>query len=80
MSDAQIAAHFAEALNAAARAERAGAKLVSMEITLTDDAALGEIRARVARQTRTLMFVEAELFSATGSRIAAASSVHKIAE
>lgn len=78
MSEAQIAAQFAEALCAAAVAERPGAQFVSMEMTLTDAAAPGEIRARVARQTRTLMFMEAELFAAGGARVGAASSVHKV--
>lgn len=78
MSEAQIAAQFADALSAAAKAANPAASLVSMELSLVAAPVAGEVRARVARQTRTLLFMEAELIDASGARLAAASSVHKI--
>lgn len=78
MSEAQIAAQFAEALSAAAKTANPAASLVSMELSLVGESPQGEIRTRIARQTRTLLFMEAELFDASGARTAAASSVHKI--
>ncbi|HVK80467.1 MAG TPA: hypothetical protein VM915_07625 [Verrucomicrobiae bacterium] len=78
MSEAQIAAQFAEALSAAAKAANPAASLVSMELSLVGESANGEVRTRIARQTRTLLFMEAELLDASGVRAAAASSIHKI--
>lgn len=80
MSDSAIAARLVDALNAAAKAAHPRAALVSMELSLIDAAGSGETRARIARQTRTLMFAEAEIVSTNGARVAAASSVHKIAD
>ena len=78
MSEASIAAQFAEALSAAAQAANPAASLVTMEMSMVGAPRPGGMRTRIARQTRTLVFVEAEFLDVNGARIAAASSVHKV--
>jgi hypothetical protein len=79
MTNAELAARLTEALEAAA-AREAGVKtaLVSVEITLAAPAAAGEVTTTLARKTRTLLFMSAELTSEAGVRIATAASVHKL--
>lgn len=79
MTDSDIASGLINALEAAADHE-AGAKtaLVSVTIDMLARAAAGAIETKLTRKTRTLVFMSAE-FVTGGVRVAAASSVHKIA-
>lgn len=79
MTNSELAARLTDALEAAASSET-GAKsaLVSVEITMAAPAAPGEIATTLARKTKTLLFMNAELTSEAGARIATAASVHRI--
>jgi hypothetical protein len=79
MTDSAIAARLVTALETAADRE-AGAKtaLVSVAIDMPARADAGTIETRLSRKTRTLVFMNAEYRSETGTLIAAASSVHKL--
>jgi|CXWL01.1.fsa_nt_gi transketolase len=79
MTNSEIAARLTEALETAASRE-AGAPtaLVSVEIAMAARAAPGEIATTLARKTRTLVFMSADLTSEAGARIATAASVHKV--
>ncbi len=80
MTDSAIAARIINALEAAADRE-AGAKtaLVSVTIDMLAAADAGTIEPRLARKTRTLVFMEAVFTADSGAKIATASSVHKVA-
>ena len=80
MTDSAIAARIVNALEAAADRE-AGQKtaLVSVTIDMLARADAGSIETRVARRTKTLVFMNAEFRTDAGERIATAASVHKVA-
>lgn len=79
MTAATIATRLIEALaEAAAREAGDAAALVSVTIDWLAEAQDGAIETKVVRKTRTLMFMNAELRSDAGERIAVASSVHKL--
>jgi hypothetical protein len=79
MSNSDLAALLVEALDqAAARAAGSGAALLSVEISLLAPAVPAAIETRVQRQTRTLLFLEAEARDPAGARLATAASVHKL--
>ena len=75
MKDAQIAARLIEALNEAAGA---GAALVSVEITMLAAGEVARVETHVTRKTRTLAFLSTECWGASGERVAAAASVHRV--
>ncbi len=75
MKDAEIAARLIEALNAAAGADAA---LVSVEITMLAAGEAARVETHVTRKTRTLAFMSAECWGASGERVATAASVHKV--
>ncbi|WP_395644842.1 hypothetical protein [Terricaulis sp.] len=79
MTDSAIAARLINALEAAADRE-AGAKtaLVSVNIEMLTRADAGSVEVRVARKTRTLVFMSAEFNTDGGAKVANASSVHKV--
>jgi hypothetical protein len=79
MSNSDIAARLINALEAGADRE-AGQKtaLVSVTVDMIAREAAGSIKVSVARKTRSLIFMAAELASEAGVRIATASSVHKL--
>jgi hypothetical protein len=79
MTDSAIAARIINALEAAADRE-AGAKtaLVSVNIEMLTPADAGSIETQIVRKTRTLVFMSAEFANDSGTRIATASSVHKL--
>lgn len=80
MTDSAIAARLINALEAAADSE-AGQKtaLVSVTIDMITRADAGNVSVSLTRKTKTLVFMAAEFVSDAGARIAAASSVHKLA-
>ncbi len=80
MTDSAIAARLINALEAAANRE-AGQKtaLVSVTIDMIKAADAGAVDVSLTRRTATLVFMAAEFKTDGGERIAAASSVHKIA-
>ncbi|HYD86518.1 MAG TPA: acyl-CoA thioesterase domain-containing protein [Vitreimonas sp.] len=77
MSDlsAQLIAALKACANASAGAE---APLVSVSVEFVGEAADARVTAKLARKTRTLVFVTADATSPDGAPIATASSVHKI--
>lgn len=78
VSDAEIAATLVGALSEAAAIE-AGApvRLLSVEVMMVAPGR-GVAEARVLRKTKSLLFMEAELKSPSGERIAIAESVHSL--
>ncbi len=79
MTNSEIAARLTEALEAAVSREAgANTTLVSVEITMAAPPAAGAIRTALARKTRTLLFMSAELTGETGAIVATAASVHKL--
>ena len=79
MSDAAIAEHIVEALEATANAAGGGkTQLVSVSIEMLASCVDVEAQVSVARKTRTLLFLSAEVRSRDGARVASASSVHKV--
>lgn len=80
MDAAEISSQLTRALERAVRdAAGADAALVSVEINMLRPPAAGSVRTRIARRTKTLAFVEAELAGPDDALIATASSVYKIA-
>ena len=78
MTRAEIAARLTEALTQAAANEAADAVLISVEVAILADADIGDVRARVNRRTKTLLFMSAELIDGAGVAVATASCVHKL--
>jgi acyl-coenzyme A thioesterase PaaI-like protein len=79
VTNAEIAKLLTEALEAKAREQIDNAQLVMLSVEYVAHAMTsGAIEARVARKTRTLLFLEAELRGEDGALIARASSVHAI--
>ena len=78
MSDAEIAATLVGALSDAAAIEAGAAvRLLSVEVMMVAPGR-GVAEARVLRKTKSLLFMEAELKSPSGERIAIAESVHSL--
>ncbi len=79
MSETETAAQMIEALTRAAR-EAVGAEtpLVSVTMEFLREGAPASVSAEISRRTRTLVFAVVEAKAADGTRIATASSVHKI--
>lgn len=76
MTDAEIAAALIEALSqAAAREAGAPVRLLSVEVMIISPGH-GSAEARMLRKTKSLLFMEAELKSLSGERIAVAESVY----
>ncbi|MGH6949517.1 MAG: hypothetical protein ACREH4_01480 [Vitreimonas sp.] len=79
MSDSAIAARLIDALESAADREAAAkTALVSVTIDMLARADTGAIETTLVRKTRTLVFMSAEFVSGGGTRIANATSVHKV--
>ena len=79
MSEAAIAAQLIEALTrAAAEAAGASAPPISVSIEFIGPGEAANLKTRVERKTRTLVFMSAEAFDADALRIGSATSVHKI--
>jgi len=78
VTNAEIARLLTEALEGAASKDATGAQLVMTSIEYVAAPQAGAVTANVARKTRTLLFLEAELRAADGALIARASSVHSI--
>lgn len=79
MTDSSIAARLINALTAAAdREAEAPTALVSVTIEMLARQDAGAIETKLARKTRTLVFMNADLVSDAGVRIASASSVHRL--
>lgn len=78
MSNAEIARLLTDALESRAREEAADAQLVMLSVEYVSAARDGVVSATVARKTRTLLFMEAELRAGDNPLIARASSVHAI--
>lgn len=80
MTGSAIAARLIDALEAAAdREAEAETALVSVSVDMLARADVGTIETKLARKTRTLVFMSAEFVTDSGTRIATASSVHKVA-
>lgn len=81
MSEADGAAEIVRALGEGARAAaEKDAPLVSVEISWLAAGGVTRVEPRVARKTRTLLFMSAEAFGADGARVATASSVHRLGD
>lgn len=79
MSEADIAARLVDALTTTATREAGSAvALVSVTIDVVGSGDDGSIEAALVRKTRTLLFINAELRTEAGERIATASSVYKV--
>jgi acyl-coenzyme A thioesterase PaaI-like protein len=79
MADGEIAATLIEALGEAAAREAGGpTRLVSVEIMMVSPGK-GAAHARLIRKTKSLLFMEAELKSSAGERIAMAQGVYGLA-
>jgi hypothetical protein len=80
MTDSAIAARLINALEAAANRE-AGQQtaLVSVTIDMLKHADAGSVSVSVTRKTKSLVFMAAEFVTDAGTKIATASSVHKMA-
>ncbi|MES1197417.1 MAG: hypothetical protein ABUL55_02220 [Pseudomonadota bacterium] len=79
MSEADIAARLIDALTkAAAEAAGATAPPISVSIEFVGVGEAADLKTRVERKTRTLVFMAGEAFNADGARIASATAVHKI--
>lgn len=79
MSNAEIARLLTDALESRAREEAADAQLVMLSVEYVSAAQSGVISTTVARKTRTLLFLEAELRGGGNALMARASSVHALA-
>jgi hypothetical protein len=79
MTDSAIAARIINALEITANRE-AGAKtgLVSVSIEMLAPADTGAVEVSTERKTRTLLFLRADFRTDSGTRVASASSIHKI--
>jgi acyl-coenzyme A thioesterase PaaI-like protein len=77
VTNAEIARLLTEAIELRARAEAEAAQLVMLSFEYVSPAQSGEVDANVARRTRTLLFMEAEL-RAGDTLVARASSVHAL--
>ncbi len=79
MTQSAIAVRLINALEAAAQREAGeNVALVSVTIDMLAPADEGAVTVSLTRKTRTLVFMAAELKTAEGVRIAAATSLHKI--
>jgi hypothetical protein len=81
MSAADVAAALTAQLDETAKAQAPGrAVLASVSMDLLSGDPIARLNARLERKTRTLVFTEAEGFSASGALVARASAVHRIAD
>ncbi len=79
MSASDIAARVVDALDQAAAHETgAPVTLVSVAVEMLAIGDVAHVDARIERKTRTLVFAMAEAFGAGETRLASATSVHKI--
>jgi len=79
MNEAAISARLIEALSlAAAEAAGAPAPIISVSVEFVSPGDVANVKTRIERKTRTLVFTGAEAFDADGARIASATAVHKI--
>lgn len=79
MTNADIAKLLTERLEASARERADSAYLIMLSVEYVSSVRDGEVAAKILRQTRTLLFLEAELRASDNALIARASSVHAIA-
>jgi acyl-coenzyme A thioesterase PaaI-like protein len=80
VTNADIAKQLAERLEALAREQADSAHMVMLSIEYVSPVRDGEVAAKILRQTRTLLFLEAEFHSADATLIARASSVHALGQ